>query len=151
VGVPIVRPASRRETRQWGGVVLKGCSSFCCSPSDHTPFNVGKVLESIARIGCPTETRLFRVRVDPVSSPTRRIWLGYLRGGRLLGAEGGCGLVLATPFARSSKPSAIRRCAHPPSWTMQGRRNDRGRATPASLAHHMSRQTWPRDFRGGGR
>jgi hypothetical protein len=94
---------------QWEHVLLKGSSFFCCSPSDHTTLNVGKIFESIARIGCPTETRLFRVRVDPVSSPTRRIWLGYLRGGRLLGAEGGCRLVLATPFARSSKPSAIRR------------------------------------------
>jgi hypothetical protein len=96
------------KRRQWEHVLLKGSSFFCCSPSDHTTLNVGKIFESIARIGCPTETRLFRVRVDPVPSPTRRIWLGYLRRGGLLGAEGGCQLLSATPFARSSKPSAVR-------------------------------------------
>lgn len=69
--------------------MLKGCSFFCCSPADHTPFNVGKIFESIARIGRPTETRLFRVRIDLVPSPTRWIWLGYLRRGGLLGAENG--------------------------------------------------------------
>jgi hypothetical protein len=72
-----------------GRRLAQGSLLLFCSPSDHTAFNVGKVFKSIARIGRPTETRLFRVRVDSVPSPTRWIWLGYLRGVGLLGAGRG--------------------------------------------------------------